>query len=279
MSSQTIKRILLKTKKQLFGEMLGNNASLFQGEGFEFTELREYVYGDDIRKIDWKTTAKLGKPYVKIYREERELNVVTAVMMGGESYFGTVKQKRDVMSELVATIGFSAVKNGDLFSSVIFADQLYSTTRPNKKFFAVQDAITKIDGFDVLGKQSNYQAFADMLFTRVKRKSLLFVIADFVGDINFNLLSKKHDVVAIIVRDRFEEKPTELGYLRVLDMESHQSFEGNIDSKVLEEYEKALATNDKTLMAHFKRNGIRFVKIYTDEEPFIKLARLFGGRR
>ena len=139
MSSQTVKRILLKTKKQLFGEMLGNNASLFQGEGFEFTELREYVYGDDIRKIDWKTTAKLGKPYVKIYREERELNVVTAVMMGGESYFGTVKQKRDVMSELVATIGFSAVKNGDLFSSVIFADQLYSTTRPNKKFFAVQD--------------------------------------------------------------------------------------------------------------------------------------------
>ena len=78
-----IKKIVLKARKQVFGEMLGNNASLFQGEGFEFTELREYVYGDDVRKIDWKTTAKLGKPFVKIYREERELNVVTAMMMGG----------------------------------------------------------------------------------------------------------------------------------------------------------------------------------------------------
>ena len=279
MSKQSIKRILLKTKKQVFGDMLGNNASLFHGEGFEFTELREYVYGDDIRKIDWKTTAKLGKPYVKIYREERQLNVVTAVMMGGESYFGTVKQKCDVMSELVATIGFSAVKNSDLFSSVIFADQLYSITLPNKKFFAVQDSVTKMNEFDVLGKQSNYQAFADTLFTRVKRKSLLFVIADFVGDINFNLISKKHDVIALIVRDKFEEKPQELGYLRVLDMESHQSFEGDIDIKVLEEYEKALHANDEKLIAHFKRNGIRFVKIYTDEEPYLKLARLFGGRR
>lgn len=85
------KKILLKARKQVFGEMLGNNASLFQGEGFEFTELREYVYGDDVRKIDWKTTAKLGKPFIKIYNEERELNVVTAVMLGGSTYFGTLK--------------------------------------------------------------------------------------------------------------------------------------------------------------------------------------------
>ena len=274
-----IKRVLLKTKKQVFGDMLGNNLSLFHGEGFEFTELREYIYGDDIRKIDWKTTAKLGKPYVKIYTEERELNVVTAVMMGGSTYFGTVKQKSEVMSELVATIGFSAVKNSDLFSNIIFADRVYSITKPNKRFFAVHNAISRMDDFEILGKKSDYKAFADTLFKRIKRKSLLFVIPDFVGDINFGLLSKKHDVVALIVRDRFEENPQELGYLRVLDMESSSSFEGNIGSKELKGYRKALDENDKRLYAHFKKSGIRYTKIYTDEEPFVKLARLFGGRR
>ena len=272
------KKILLKARKQVFGEMLGNNSSLFQGEGFEFTELREYVHGDDVRKIDWKTTAKLGKPFIKIYREERELNVVTAVMMGGSSYFGTVKQKSELMAELVALVGFSAVKNSDLFSNIIFADKLYHLSRPNKKFFAIQDAVAKIDSFEMLGKKSEYKLFSDLLYKRIRRKSLLFVISDFVGDIDFALLSKKHDVVALIVRDKFEEEPDELGYLRMLDMEGGRSFEGNMGSGELNAYKKALAENDKKLYAHFKKNAIRFAKIYTDEEPYIKLAKLLGAR-
>jgi uncharacterized protein (DUF58 family) len=276
--SKSTKKILLKARKQVFGEMLGNNASLFQGEGFEFTELREYVYGDDVRKIDWKTTAKLGKPFIKIYNEERELNVVTAVMMGGSTYFGTVKQKSELMAELVALLGFSAVKNSDLFSNVIFSDKLYSMSKPNKKFFAIQDAVTKIEHFDMLGKRSNYQSFFDTLYRRIKRKSLLFIISDFVGEIDLALLSKKHDVVALIVRDKFEEKPSELGYIRLLDMESAKSFEGNIGSAEVKAYEQSLAKNDSKLHAHFKKNAVRFTKVYTDEEPYLRLVKLLGGR-
>jgi uncharacterized protein (DUF58 family) len=276
--SKKIAKVLLKARKQVFGEMLGNNASLFQGEGFEFTELREYVYGDDVRKIDWKTTAKLGKPFIKIYREERELNVVTAVMMGGSTYFGTVKQKSELMSELVALIGFSAVKNGDLFSNIIFADKLYEMSKANKKFFAIQDAVTKVENFNMLGKGSDFSAFTDTLYKRIKRKSLLFIISDFVGDINLALLSKKHDVVALIVRDKFEEKPVELGYIRLMDMESSHSFEGNIGKNELKAYEKALEENDKKLYAHFKKNAVRYTKVYTDEEAYLKLAKLLGGR-
>jgi len=273
-----IKKLLLKARKQVFGEMLGNNASLFQGEGFEFTELREYVYGDDVRKIDWKTTAKLGKPFIKIYREERELNVMTAVMMGGSTYFGTVKQKSDVMAELVALLGFSAVKNGDLFSNTVFADKLYDMSKPNKKFFAVQDAVTKMESFEMLGKESHYRAFVDTLYKRIKRKSLLFIISDFVGDIDLALLSKKHDVVALIVRDKFEEKPSELGYIRLKDMEKNNSFEGVIGGNQIKAYEKALRLNDEKLFAHFKKNAVRYSKIYTDEEPFLKLAKLLGAK-
>lgn len=274
----SIKKLLLKARKQVFGEMLGNNASLFQGEGFEFTELREYVYGDDVRKIDWKTTAKLGKPFIKIYREERELNVVTAVMMGGSTYFGTVKQKSDVMAELVALLGFSAVKNADLFSSIIFADKLYGMTKPNKKFFAVQDAVTKMQEFTMLGKPSLYREFSDTLYKRIKRKSLLFIISDFVGEVDLALLSKKHDVVALVVRDRFEENPEALGHMRLMDMENERSFEGMVGNAELKGYKKALALNDEKLYAHFKRSAVRYTKIYTDEEPYLKLAKLLGGR-
>ena len=272
------KKILLKARKQVFGEMLGNNASLFQGEGFEFTELREYVYGDDVRKIDWKTTAKLGKPFIKIYREERELNVVTAVMMGGSTYFGTVKQKSDVMAELVALLGFSAVKNGDLFSNIIFADKLYNMSKPNKKFFAIQDAVTQMQNFNMLGKASDYRSFSDTLYKRIRRKSLLFIISDFVGEVDLALLSKKHDVVALVVRDRFEENPEALGQMRLMDMENDRSFEGMVGNAELKSYKRALASNDEKLYAHFKRSAVRYSKIYTDEEPYLKLAKLLGGR-
>ncbi len=273
-----IKKLLLKARKQVFGEMLGNNASLFQGEGFEFTELREYVYGDDVRKIDWKTTAKLGKPFIKIYSEERELNVVTAVMMGGSTYFGTVKQKSETMAELVALLGFSAVKNGDLFSNVIFADELYTMSKPNKKFFAIEDAVIKMQDFNMLGKTSNYKSFTDTLFKRIKRKSLLFIISDFVGEVDLALLSKKHDVVALVVRDRFEENPEAMGEIRLMDMESKRSFEGMVGNAQLKGYKRALMQNDEKLYAHFKRSAVRYTKIYTDEEPYLKLAKLLGGR-
>ena len=267
------KKIVLKTKKQVYGDMLGNNASMFQGEGFEFTELREYVYGDDVRKIDWKTTAKLGKPFVKIYREERELNVVVVSMMGGSVYFGTVKQKSDVIAELVATLGFSAVKNADLFSHMVFADKLYELSKPSKKLFSVHKAVEEIVDFEPIGKESDFKALVETLNNRLKKKALLFIISDFVGDIDLKLLSKKHDVFAVIVRDRFEEDPSELGYLRLIDMETRESFEGNVDSGTLKNYKKALYENDEKLYRQFKKQGIRFTKVFTHEEPALKLMK------
>ncbi len=271
--NKAVKKIILKTKKQVYGDMLGNNASLFQGEGFEFAELREYVYGDDVRKIDWKTTAKLGKPFVKIYKEERELNVVVVSMLGGSVYFGTVKQKLDIIAEVVATLGFSAVKNSDLFSHMIFADQLYEASKASKKLFSVHKAVEDVFAFDPIGKEGDFSALVETLHNRLKKKSLLFIVSDFVGDIDLKLLSKKHDVFAVMVRDRFEENPSELGYLRLIDMESKQSFEGDVDSSTLKNYKKALHDNDEKLYQQFKKQGVRFTKIYTHEEPALKLMK------
>ncbi|MFT7879603.1 MAG: DUF58 domain-containing protein [Sulfurimonas sp.] len=269
--NRTAKKIVLKTKKQVYGDMLGNNASLFQGEGFEFAELREYVYGDDVRKIDWKTTAKLGKPYVKIYKEERELNVVVVSMLGGSMYFGTVKQKSDIAAELVATLGFSAVKNSDLFTHILFADRLYERSRPSKKHFSIHKAVEDVTEFELLGKESDFDNLTEMLNSRLKKKSLLFILSDFIGDIDLRLLSVKHDVVAVVIRDRFEEDPSELGFLRLIDMESKKSFEGDINTGALKRYTQAIHENDERLYKQFKKQGVRFVKVYTDEEPALKL--------
>lgn len=271
--NKAVKKIILKTKKQVYGDMLGNNASLFQGEGFEFSELREYVYGDDVRKIDWKTTAKLGKPFVKIYKEERELNVVVVSLLSGSTYFGTVKQKSEVISEIVATLGFSAVKNSDIFSHMIYADKMYSYSKPSKKIFSIHKAVEDVVAFDPLGKEANYETLVETLINRLKKKALLFIISDFVGDIDLRLLAKKHDIFAVIVRDKFEENPSELGYLRLIDMETKQSFEGDIDSGTLKNYTKALHENDEKLYKQFKKQGVRFTKIYTDEEATLKLMK------
>ncbi len=268
------KHIILKTKKQVFGDMLGNNSSLFHGEGFEFAELREYIYGDDVRKIDWKTTAKLGKPYVKVYHEERELNVVVSTMLNGSTYFGTSKQKSEYMAEIMALIGFAAVSNGDKFTYINFADKLYRHSKPSKKLFAVSNETEYILDFDPVGKNGEYKEWVDTLHKRIRKKSLLFLISDFVGDINLGLLSKKHDVIALIVRDRFEENPSSLGYVRLVDIENGAAYEGDINSATMDSYKEALVENDKKLYKQFKKNGIRSIKLYTDEEPAMKLRQI-----
>jgi len=272
MNKQT-KKIILKTKKQVFGDMLGNNASLFHGEGFEFAELREYIYGDDVRKIDWKTTAKLGKPFVKVYREERELNVLISTMLNGSTYFGTVRQKSDYIAELVAILGFSAVRNSDLFSYLNFADKLYHHSKPSKKLFAVSRETEYAMAFNPLGREGDFRGWTDTIYNRVKKKSLLFLISDFVGDIDLRLLAKKHDLFVVMVRDRFEENPSELGYLRLVDTENGKSYEGDINSATIRSYQKALKENDQKLYKQFKEQGIRHVKLFTDEDPLIKIMK------
>ena len=270
------KKIILKSKKQIYSDILGNNPSQFQGEGFEFKELREYVYGDDVRKIDWKSSAKLSKLYVKIYQEERELNVVVASMLNGSMGFGTSLSKSEIGAELVGLLGFLAIKNSDNFTNTIFADKLYSFNKPTKKFFGVHKAVEDVIEFKTLGKDANFELMIDTLYKRVRKKSLIIIISDFVGDIDLRILAKKHDVVALMVRDKFEENPQELGLLNMVDMDNKKSFEGMIDKSAIKRYQKALHNNDEKLYIDFKKYGVRFAKIYTDDKVIMKLAKVFG---
>ena len=271
------KKIILKTKKQVFGALSGNNISALRGEGFEFAELREYVYGDDVRKIDWKTTAKLGgKPYIKIYNEERELSVVISTMLSGSTHFGTKVMKKDFIIEILALLGYSAVRNRDLFSHILYADKMYRHSKPSKKIFAVNKEIEEAFNFDVLGKAADYQGWIETLNKRVRKKSLMFLIGDFVGDINLSLLAKKHDLFVIIVRDHFIENPKPLGEINLVDPGFLVSFSGNFDEGTIKLYKEALLENDRELFKHLRRIGARFAKLYTHQEPYLQLIKRMG---
>ncbi len=273
-----LQKILVRARRQVFSEMVGNNPSIFHGEGYDFIEMREYQHGDDIRHIDWNITAKMQRPYIKVFREERELNVVVASMLNGSVYFGSKKFKQDTIAELVAQIGFSVLRNGDLLSHFIFADKMYAQEQPSKKMFAIQKYVSSVLEFDALKKTADYALMARSLFTRLKRKSLIIVIGDFFEIPDFRLLAKKHEVVAIIVRDRLEEHPPAMGFGSLSDPESGAVLEGDFNSASVKAYAQKVAEHDRALFERLRKDQIRFTKVYTDDVASVKLRRLFEGR-
>jgi len=273
-----LQKILVRARRQVFSEMVGNNPSIFQGEGYDFIELREYMPGDDIRHIDWNITAKLQKPYIKIFREERELNVVVASMLNGSVHFGSKRFKQDVIAEVVAMLSFSTIKNGDLLSSYIFTDKLVSHRKPSKKLFSVHRNVDEVLNFEALHHKADYKFLADTLFKRLKRKSLIVVIGDFFEIPDFKLLAKKHEVVAVVVRDILEEKPPKMGFASLIDPESGNVLEGDFNDATVKSYAQKVQVHDRKLYATFRKHQIRFTKLYTHESAGVALRRLFEGR-
>jgi len=273
-----LQKILVRARRQVFSEMVGNNPSTFQGEGYDFIELREYMPGDDIRHIDWNITAKMQKPYIKIFREERELNVVVASILNGSVHFGSKKFKQETVAEIAAYLGFSVIKNGDLLSSYIFTDAMNLYNKPSKKIHQVQKYVSKILEFDALNHGVDFKFIADTLFKRLRRKSLIIVVGDFFEIPDLKLLAKKHEVVAIIVRDRLEEKPPKMGFSSLIDPESGAVLESDFNHSSVDRYAKKVHVHDRKLYETFRKHQIRFTKIYTDSVSGVELRRLFEGR-
>jgi len=274
----SLQKILVRARRQVFSEMVGNNPSIFQGEGYDFIELREYMPGDDIRHIDWNITAKLQTPYIKIFREERELNVVIASVLNGSVHFGSKKFKQDVIAEVVASLSYSTLKNGDLLSSYIFTDKMISNSKPSKKLSQIQKSVSEILEFESLNQKVDFKLISQTLFKRLKRKSLIIVVGDFFEIPDFKLLAKKHEVVAIIVRDHLEERPPQMGFSSLVDPESGAVLEGDFNSSSVDAYAKRVHTHDRELYSRFRKDKIRFTKVYTDSNASVALRRLFEGR-
>lgn len=271
--NQALKKILIKTKKQAFSEVIGNNISKQKGEGYDFCELKEYEYGEDVKNIDWVISAKAQKPIVKVFHSQKELNIKIINLLSGSTYFGRKKLKKDVIVELASTLGFICTKQGDPFTSYIANDTLELCTRKSKKVFNVNLMAETIYNYNVLNKTIEYKKVLDELFKSIHHKSIIFLIGDFfdIEKLDLKLLNSKHEVIVLIIRDKFEEEPKALGNVNLIDPSSFEEYEGILDDSTITNYIKKIKENDHKLFKHLQDCGIRFTKIYTDENPIKKL--------
>jgi uncharacterized protein (DUF58 family) len=274
--NQNLKKILIKTKKQVFSEMIGNNISLQKGEGYDFCELKEYEYGEDVKNIDWVISAKMQKPYVKVFHAQKELNIKIVSLLNGSTYFGSKKFKKDIIAQLASAIGFICVKQGDPFTSYIANETCEICTKKSKQIFNVNIMAEKIDTYNVIGRNIDYPHIINELFRTIHHKSIIFLIGDFfeIEKLDLKLLSKKHEVLAMVVRDKFEEEPYELGNVNFNDPSTNMSFEGVLNKKTIQEYVKSVKENDHKLFKHFQDNAIKFAKVYTHTDPIKSLIGL-----
>jgi len=277
--NKNIKKLLIKTKKAVFSQQIGNNTSKFKGEGYDFVELREYEDGEDVRKIDWVISAKMQKPYVKVFHTQRELNINIVPILGGSVHFGSTSLKKDIITEICAILGYSCVSQGDSYSSYICNESVSLNTKKTKKLLGVDRMCDTIDNYKVIGKKVNYSQITDELYKQLKKKSIIFLIGDFFStdNLNLKLLAKKHEVIAIIVRDKFEEKPSRMGSVNFTDPSSSQVFDGDLNGSLVKEYEKKIKINDYKLYDNFKKSGVQFSKVYTDDNVMVKMMSLFRG--
>jgi len=273
------KNIIIRTKRAVFNEYLANHPSIFDGDGLDFSELREYVSGEDAKKIDHKTSAKKQKPYVKVYKSERELNIAVFSLLGGSVYFGTQTLKQDLIAQIVATIGISAITYQDRFSHYIYTDSINSHIKPAKKLISVTKAVEDVLSFESVGKSIELKNLQNTIQSHIKKRSIIFLVGDFFESIDLKRLNIKHEMIVIIVRDRFEEDLSEISLINLTDASTKQTISVDMDKNFIKEYKQKIKAHDHRLFEEFKKAKVRFVKIYTDENPTQKLRKLFMGQR
>lgn len=271
--NQALKKIVIKTKKQVFSEIIGNNSTKLKGEGYDFCELKEYEYGEDVKNIDWIISAKMQKPYVKVFYAQKELNVNIVCLLNGSTYFGTNVFKQEIITEVATALGFICVKQGNPFSSFIANEKLEICTKKSKQIFNVNFMAEQLFYYPVIGKNIDYEKISKELFKLIKEKSLIFLIGDFfdIEKLDLKLLCQKHEVIVLIVRDKFEEHPIELGNVSFIDPSNNKIFESILNENSILEYEKKVLQNDHKLFNHLQNCAVKFTKIYTNENPIKKL--------
>ncbi len=202
-----LKALQLKARHQVYTLLSGHNLSKLHGEGYDFSELREYQIGDDIRKINWTITAKLGKPYIKELHANRELSVVVAAFMDASLYFGTGNAKQKKLTEVATLLGYAAQQNNDLFTGIQYTQNQTNQHRRQNNCITLNNSLRH--SMKLLYSIILYPIVVPYkTFSRDYHKpSLVFVLSDFLEEVDLSLLSQKHEVIAVMIRDREEEIP------------------------------------------------------------------------
>ncbi len=261
----------------------GEYHSAFKGRGMAFSEVREYMAGDDIRSIDWNVTARFNHPYVKVFEEERELTVVLLVDVSASEEFGTQKQfKKDLVTELCAVLSFSAIQNNDKIGVIFFSDQVEKFIPPKKGKTHILRIISELIEFKPKNKRTDISVALRYLTNAIKKKSIAFIISDFMGDKfedALKIAGRKHDVVALQIYDKREEVMPNVGLVRFRQAETGEPlWIDTSDKKLRDSYTRIWKEREKDLANLFARSGVDTTKIRTDQSYVQPLMNLFKRR-
>ena len=287
---QRVRKIEIKTHGLSRNIFAGEYHSQFKGRGMAFSEVREYQPGDDVRSIDWNVTARMNRPYIKVYEEERELTVMLLVDVSGSRNFGTQSQmKRDTMAEVAATLAFSTIENNDKVGVIFFSDQVEKFIPPKKGKSHVLHIIRELLSFEPAHSGTNINAALEFLTNAQKRRCTAFLISDMMdgrfsdvrstkerGVAPIVIASRKHDMSAIQIYDRRDAEMPDVGLLKVKDPETGARVWTDTSlASVREAYAAAWCKQQETLENIYTKTGMNHVSIRTDEDYVKSLMRLF----
>jgi len=278
-----VRKIEIKTRRLSNHIFSGEYNTTFKGKGMTFSEVRQYQFGDDVRSIDWNVTARYNEPYVKVFEEERELTMMLMVDISGSGNFGTKSQfKKETAIEIGATLAFSATQNNDKIGLILFSDQIELYVPPKKGRSHVLRIIRELIEFHPKNNQTNISEALKFLSSIQKKKTIVFVISDFIADDyehTLKIAGKKHDVTGIRIFDEKEQKLPNIGLVNMLDAETGQTRSINTNSKkVRMEYEKYYQDKIKYFTESFSRSGAGTLSTRADESYVTKLLGYFKSR-
>ncbi len=279
-----VRKIEIKTRGLSQNIFAGQYHSAFKGRGMEFAEVREYQFGDDVRDIDWNVTARLHRPYVKVFEEERELTVMLLVDVSGSLDFGTASQmKRDMATEIAATLAFSAIQNNDKIGVIFFSDRIEKYIPPKKGRKHILYIIREMLDFHPVSHKTDIAAATAYLTRVMKRRCTSFIISDFYDDKDFEkemeIANRKHDMVAIQVYDQRAKTLPDIGLLKVRDAETgHEMYIDTSSKKLRRAHTAYWLKREEQLKTTFAKSKVDWVSVATNEDFAKSLILLFKKR-
>lgn len=279
-----VRKIEIKTRRLSDHIFSGEYHTSFKGRGMTFSEVRQYQFGDDIRAIDWNVTARYNEPYVKVFEEERELTMMLMVDVSGSENFGTKNQlKSEIVTEIAATMAFSATQNNDKIGLILFSDEIELYIPPKKGKSHVLRIIRELIEFQPKSRKTDLSQALKFLSATQKKKAIVFLISDFIVDDDYEktlkIAGKKHDVTGIRVYDQREEKMPNVGVIEVEDAESGKIMTIDTTSKKARiEYEKNYHEKVNYFKDIFSKCGSGTVSTRVDESYVTKLLGYFKSR-
>ena len=279
-----VRKIEIKARGLSSNVFAGQYHSAFKGRGMAFSEVREYQYGDDVRDIDWNVTARFHRPYIKVFEEERELTVMLMIDVSGSLDFGTQRQmKRDMVTEIAATIAFSAIQNNDKIGVVFFSDRIEKYIPPKKGRKHILYIIRELLDFQPQSHRTDVKQVLEFLTSVAKRRCTAFVLSDFYDTQDFlqplQIANRKHDVVALQIYDIRAKELPDVGLMRVVDAET--GYEQYIDTsshQLRQAHERYWRNAQEKLKDTMSKSNVDLVSIATNDDYVKSLLMLFKRR-